>query len=197
MAARVAEIAEPPADWLAPRARWDRLLEFDAVPLRERLVAAIIDATDEDVPTLKALAMAEAAGSRGDVIADVRAQVYPHLAAAYSEAAADSYAKVAAVFSAAATKFTAAAKQCNAEADSDAIVGEPDSVRRRWLDAAKHAAELNRLTPILCAAAELCGISTADDTMLLPLVIDATGCHRRRVWEAWKAPGARCGLWVR
>ena len=30
--------------------------------------------------------------------------------------------------------------------------------------------------------------------MLLPLVIDPAGLHRRRVWEAWKSEG-RTGRW--
>jgi hypothetical protein len=31
--------------------------------------------------------------------------------------------------------------------------------------------------------------------MLLPLLIDASGLHRRRVWEAWQANGERTGRW--
>ena len=31
--------------------------------------------------------------------------------------------------------------------------------------------------------------------MLLPLIIDASGCHRRQTWEAWRANGERTGHW--
>jgi hypothetical protein len=103
---------------------------------------------------------------------------------------------VAKAFDTAATKFTAAAKECDPEADSDAVVGQPDSVRQGRLDSTLHAVELDRLTPVLQAAAELCGIYTGrDDTWLLPLLIDTTGLHRRRVWEAWRSAGERCGRW--
>jgi hypothetical protein len=81
----------------------------------------------------------------------------------YSEVADTNYGKVAAVFDATANDFTAATKRCDPETDGDAIVGRPDSVRTAWLDAAKHAAELDRMVPVLRAAAELCGVSTAGD----------------------------------
>jgi hypothetical protein len=116
----------------------------------------------------------------------VRGAVYPRLIRAYSEAAYASYGKVAAEFNTVASRFTAAAKQCDPEADSDAIVGQPDSVRQGWLASAVHAAKLDKLVPILCAAAELAGISTRDDTWLLPPLGARirSGCHRRRAWEA-------------
>ena len=74
-------------------------------------------------------------------------------------------------------------------------MGESNRVRTGWLDTAKNAAALDRLVPILQAAAELCGVYSGDDTALLPLVIDTSSLHRRRVWEAWKAAGERCGRW--
>ena len=122
--------------------------------------------------------------------------VLPRLIEIYDEAAADNYGAVAKVFDAAATKFTAAAKRSDPEADADSIVGQPDSVRQGWLDSTVHAAELDRLVPILQAAAELCDVSTDDDTALLPLVCDPAGAHRRRLWEAWKVAGPRCGHWA-
>jgi len=48
--------------------------------------------------------------------------------------------------------------------------------------------------PVPQSAMALCGVYTgSDDTGLLPLVIDPTGLNRRRVWEAWKSNGERCG----
>jgi hypothetical protein len=113
----------------------------------------------------------------------------------YSEVAATNYAKVGTQFDAVAGNFHAAASKCDPEADGDSVVGLPDAVRTGWMDAQKHTQELDRLVPILWAAAELCGIQNRDDTCLLPLVVDPAGCHRRRLWEAWKATGERCGHW--
>ena len=78
------------------------------------------------------------------------------------------------------------------EAPTDTVVRQRDPVRSAWLDAAKYASRLDGLVPVLQAAAELCGVSTAADEMLLPLVIDVTGLHRRRCWESWRSTG-RCG----
>lgn len=192
---QVAAIAPPPKAWTELRERLNEFSDFYAVPLRERLIVAVLGGTSDDLPMLKALAMAEASGSRTDVLIDVRAAVYPKLVQLYSEVAAINYAKVAKEFDTVASDFTALAKQCNPEVDGASIVGEPDSVRSAWLDAQKFAAGLDKLTPVLQAAAELYGIYTGDDTALLPLVIDTTGLHRRRVWEAWKSSGERCGHW--
>src|SRR5262249_19780179 len=84
---------------------------------------------------------------------------------------------------------------CDPESDSDSIVGQHDSVRTGWLDAAKHAARLDWVVPVLCAAIEICGISAVDDNASQPLLIDTSNLHRRRVWEAWKAVGVRCARW--
>lgn len=140
--------------------------------------------------------MLEALGQRPDVIIAVRGEVYPRLVQLYSEVAAANYAKVGKQFDTVAGRFTTAAVAGNPEADASALVSEPDPVRKGWLDAAVYAAELDRLTPVLQAAAELCGIDTRDDTWLLPLVINTTGLHRRRVWEAWRVEGGRCGHWA-
>jgi hypothetical protein len=190
----VAAIAEPPKAWTALRKRWDLFTDFHARPIQEQLVAAVVEG-DGDLAMLRAFAAAEAASSRGDVVIAVRGETYSRLIELYSEVADTNYAKVGKEFDATATEFTAAAKQCDPEAAGDAIVGQPHPVRTAWLDVAKHAAELDRMVPVLCAAAELAGISTTGDTMLLPLLIDPTGWHRRRTWEAWKATGERTGHW--
>jgi hypothetical protein len=169
-------------------------VEFTAAPVRERLIEAVVNGGD-DVPMLRALAYAEASGERVDVVVEVRSAVYPRLVQFYSEVAATNYAKVGEEFDAVASEFSAAAGLCDPEADSDSIVGQPDPVRSGWLDAAKYAATLDKLVPILQAAAELAGVHTGDDTWLLLLLIDTAGLHRRRVWEAWKADGERCGHW--
>jgi hypothetical protein len=119
----------------------------------------------------------------------------------YSTIAVDSYRKVAAEFDCAATKFSTAAGKCDPGADGASVVGLPDATRTAWMDAARHAAALDRLTPVLHAAAQLAGApATArrdqggKDAALLPLVCDPGTAHRRRVWEAWTAQG-RTGRW--
>ena len=124
----MASIAPPPKAWTASRTRWDKFADFDARPVQEQLVAAVVEGTG-DISALRALAAAEASLGRGDIVIAVRGATYPKLIELYSEVADTNYGKVAAVFDAAAPKFTAAAKRCDRDADGDAIVGEPDSVR--------------------------------------------------------------------
>jgi hypothetical protein len=196
---QVATIAAPPKHWTELRDRFDRFFDLlETTPLRDKLAEAVVTGgTDEQITQLWGLALAEGAvGGRPDVVIAVRGEVYPRLVQLYSEVAAANYAKVAKEFDTVAGKFTTAAFAGNPEADANTLVSEPDPVRKGWLDAAVYAAELDRLTPVLQAAAELCGIDTRDDTWLLPLVINSAGLHRRRVWEAWRVEGGRCGHWA-
>jgi hypothetical protein len=111
------------------------------------------------------------------------------------------YGKVAAAFNAVSDKFSADAGRCNPEADGVDIVRESDDVRASWLNVAVTAVELDKLVPILQAAAQLAGVTATvhrdlggADAISLPLVCDPGELHRRRVWEAWGAKG-RCGRW--
>ena len=193
---QVAAIAPPPKAWAELRDRYDGLLGFHETPMLDKLIEAVVNG-DGDVPQLRALALAEGLHERAETVIAVRTQVYPRLIQAYAKVADANYAKVAAEFDHVAGEFATAAVAGNPEASGESIFGQPDPVRTGWLDAAKHAADLNRLTPILVAAAELCGINAAaDDTWLLALVIDTAGLHRRRVWEAWRVKGGRCGHWA-
>jgi hypothetical protein len=191
----VAAIAPPPKAWTELRDRYDAFLDFDAAPILERLIAAVVDSGGEDVPVLKALATAENFHERSDVIIAVRGVTYPRLVQLYSEVAAANYGEVGKEFNAVASKFTTAVKGCDPEADSTEVVALPDETRSAWLDAQRLAGNLDELVPVLWAVAELCGISTAaEETALLPLVCDPAALHRRRVWECWKR-GGRCGHW--
>jgi len=51
------------------------------------------------------------------------------------------------------------------------------------------------LLPALAAAASLAGRNTDRDEHLIALSVDATNCHRRRVWECWQTEGTRTGRW--
>ena len=190
----VASIAPLPKAWTELRERWDEFLDFHARPIQQQLIAAVVDGTG-DLPMLRALAAAEASSSRGDVVIAVRGVTYPKLIELYSEVADTNYGKVGKEFNAVAGEFTAAAKQCDPEANAETLIDQPDAVRTGWLDAQRFAARLDKLVPILVAAVELCGISARDDTWLLPLLVDPTGLHRRKLWGAWRSAGERCGRW--
>jgi hypothetical protein len=59
--------------------------------------------------------------------------------------------------------------------------------------------KLTLLVPIVATAAQLCGIDVDvdDDATLIPLVVDTTGLHRRRLWECFltKDGDGRVGKW--
>ncbi len=50
----MAAIAPPPKAWSELRDRYDAFLEFDATPLQDRLIEAVVNGGTEGVPTLKA-----------------------------------------------------------------------------------------------------------------------------------------------
>jgi hypothetical protein len=88
------------------------------------------------------------------------------------------------------------------ETEAAEMVGASDKHRRSWLDADILARQLTALIGPLFAAARLTGTvpetagrdNGGKDAVLLPLVCDPGGAHRRRCWEAWEAKG-RCGRW--
>jgi hypothetical protein len=195
----VAGITPPPKPWVELRERFDTFLALNDAPLRQQVVDAVLHGGD--IVTLRALAFAEVVpGFRDGVVGAVQAAVQPAPVALYSKAAVANYGKVAKEFDGAASKFTTAALQCDPEAEPASIVGQPDSVRTSWLNTLEHAAELDALVPVLLAAAELADIPlprrTGRDSALLALMVDPGGLHRRRVWEAWRVEGGRCGHWA-
>jgi hypothetical protein len=107
-------------------------MALDDAPVRQRLVAAVVDGTDDDVPMLRVLAVAESYPDRIDVIATVRAAMLPRLLEFYAAAAVDSYRAVAKEFDRVGHSFTTAAKQCDPEAGGSAVVGLADKVRTSW-----------------------------------------------------------------
>src|SRR5262249_28546333 len=70
----ISSIAPPPKAWTELRERWDTFVEFSATPLRDRLIEAVVNGSG-DLPMLRALANAEAAPERADVVIEVRAEV--------------------------------------------------------------------------------------------------------------------------
>jgi hypothetical protein len=193
---------QPPAEWLRLRDSLKAFIELDATAMLAKLTSAVIDgAPADDVAVLRAAAYGEQQMSP-KIIAHVRGAVARRMVEAYSAVAVENYAKVAKLFDAEAAKFVACAEAVDVDADGAEIVDRPDKVRKAWLDAEKHAHHLTKLLPALAAAASLAGLPESAhrdiggrDAVLVPLCVDVTRPHRRKVWEAWSTKHTRCGRW--
>jgi len=189
----------PPKEWTLLSQRLDAFLDRSDTPIKDRLAAAIIEGADPiEIAELRAAAVAESLGPNLSerVVRDVRLAVGSKLIEFYSKAAPGNYKRCADAFTQAAQKFSEAASRCDAEASSEAIVSHPDSVRDAWLGSEKHARTLDRLQSVLLASAELAGTyRVTSDELLIPLVLDCSAAHRRKLWQAWSAKG-RCGHWA-
>jgi hypothetical protein len=193
----------PPDAWLQLRDRLTAFVALDAAaPMRARLVAAIVDGDpDADIAALRANAFAEQLGV-AKVTSTVRSAVTARLRETYAAVALDNYGSVATQFDDWATKFSTVAAAVDVEAEGAAMVDQPDKARKAWLDAERFAHRLTRSMGTLHAAARLAGApETAHrdiggrDAILIPLCVNPTDLHRRRVWEAWANTEGRCGRW--
>jgi hypothetical protein len=164
----------------------------DANAMRERLAEAVIaDDPEDDRELLWAVSLAEATANP-PLVADlrdfVRLRVNRQIRSVYAESALPTYSAIAAKFDKAAQALTTAAALVNIEATAEAVVGGTDKTRKAWQDAATAAAELNRLTQSLKAAAVLASLCDDDADNDLPLCCDPGEAHRREVWHAWETP---------
>ena len=190
--------APPPDEWVRLRGALQSFTEL-GTPMLSRLTAAIIDGpADADIPALRAAAHAEQVGleAGSKVNSRVRTAVLARMREVYAATATDNYGRVAAVFDDWAGKLTATAAQVDVQATGEAMVDQPDKIRRAWLDAQHYAHRLDKLTPALVAAAQLAGVAVRDDGSRLALTADPHECHRRRVWESWHDTSGRCSHWA-
>ena len=184
----------------------DRLKAFEATgtatPCRDALVAAIT-AGDTDTATLAALAIAEASPHRRDVFAAVYADLHTATRAAYQPHAAAKYQEVADQFDAAAAAFIKAANVFDPEAEPAAAIEASAAEQKAWKAAAAAAAQLDRLTAPLQAAAQLAGVAGEENPAahhgsyyydrittkdaLLALCVDPGEIDRQTIWSAWDA----------
>src|SRR5262249_6085567 len=164
-------------------------------PLRDRLVAAIVDGSDADIPALRAAAHAEESAVPGRVTSKVRAAVLVRMVEIYDEVALGNYGRVAEVFNDWASKFATTAAAVDVETDDADMVDKSDRDRKSWLDSQRFATQLTRLMSALHAAAQLTGkvpeaVKKRDgggrDAVLIPLCANISDKHRRVVWEAWE-----------
>lgn len=126
----------------------------------------------------------------------VRSAVLDRLLATWEPYAVEAYGKVAAAGDKAGADFATAAHKCNPEASADVLVGRDGPTQKAWLGSLDAAAELDKLLPVLTAAAELTGAVVVPrkgtEVVLIPLTIDVTDVHRRRLWKAFTTEG----LWT-
>lgn len=189
---------DPPDDWSALAARHAAYLDI-GTPIVQRLADAVVDGADEDLAMLHALALSEIAATPMDHAAVdniVRAAVLAKLREIYAPHAQENYDRVAAEFDAFAKKFTAAAGLVDPETDPAQMVNAGPKQRAAWTDAERYALMLTIAMARLKAAAALAGTRDAErGEVLIPLVADVSGCHRRRVWEAWRTTSGRTKRW--
>lgn len=187
---------EPPAGWQELR---DRFTDNPGATMLDRYIRAVVDGDPKaDLIALRAAALAEStAGSadRAAVSNAVKKAVGSRLRDLYAPVAGANYTVVAKLFDTAATQLTTAVAVVDPDADPASIVTADAKTRTSWADAAIAAAELTRLTPVLQAAAELCGVATGTPEHIFALTVDAEGVHRRKAWEAFKTTTGRCGRW--
>ena len=189
---------DPPPEWIEVRARFDSFLDM-ASPTLALLTDAVIDGADDDIAALRAQALAEVSAmppAHAEVTAAVRAAVLHRLREHYQPHARPNYDQLAAAFDDTATKFTAAVNVVDPETEAAQLVSAPDKTRKAWSDAERYAILLTEAMARLQAAAALAGTpDTEKGETLIPLVADATNCHRRRVWEAWRTMDGRTKRW--
>lgn len=197
----VRPFAPPPAGWDALVKRLRDFRAQGSSPMRDKLIAAILQggADEARISELRALAEAEAAPINSALMTIVTGAVQAELFEIYSPAGFDAYHAVARVFDDTAAKFAACATKVDVEADSETVVGLPAAARTAWIDAVGHAGALDEHLVVLAAAAELAGVVIDADELLLPLVIrNAGNLHRRKLCTAFTSanPAAPQTYWV-
>lgn len=186
-----------PDTYITIESRWDRYLELEHNTTT--LLAEALTSGDDttDLTQLRALALAERAGNieQADLTKELKAPILVALRELYEQVATPNYKTLAEQFNATATAFTKAVHTIDPDLSAEQMVTEPDKARKAWTDAGILAVELDQQLPALQAAATLAGLRVHDTDALLPLTVDTTGHHRRRIWEAWESNTGRTGKW--
>ena len=167
---------------------------------QRRLTEAVLDGNTDEVDELRAFALIEAASNaehRAAVNNFVGAAVATRLTNLYEPSAEKSFVKAAALFNAAAKRFTGFADLVDPDMDADVVVTLNDAQRQAWGQAPVAVRDLDAALAVLAEAAWLCGVSgvTSGET-LIALAMDTTDVDRRSIWEAWETVEGRCGRWA-
>ncbi|MCG7611280.1 MULTISPECIES: hypothetical protein [Mycobacterium] len=172
-------------------------------PQTDKLIAAII-AGEGPIDELRADALAEHASA--SIVHKVHDAVFERSIHILHQFAP--YPTVQKKFNDVWGKFAKTADLVNVdETDSEVIGGLDQKQLAAWRDAKNYSGELNKLIDALTVAAQLSGQGHPpgtdgsapsvnwDANFELGLVVDPTGLHVRRLWEAYSATG-RCGAWA-
>mgnify|MGYP001002313664 CR=1 FL=1 len=179
-----------PEEIAALRQRLDdfRLRAFNQGALNA-VVDGIITGDTDNISVAWAAACAEFAlpdPGKSDLVDQVREKVNAAIRDAYRAVSVKNYLTIAALFDDHAQGFHSAAEVCDPTLDAEVVVAATEKVRKAWQASAAHAAELNRIVPVLRAAAELAGICGADPDDALDLCVDGNGIDRDQLLDAWR-----------
>ncbi|MGA9492895.1 MAG: hypothetical protein WBV80_21955 [Mycobacterium sp.] len=219
--------ATVPPEYAAVLDRFNALTGRKGREMMDRLHASIVHG-DGDPARALALAVAERNHTTTtEVLDDLQNRVLAKLRGLYGPVAATNYRQLADRFDKAADSFTLCAEIIDPGAPADSVVNAGTKIVTAWRDASHFADQLDQLIEPLCAAAELVrpleapsGLGVSLDPLLIPLVADVGGLHRREVWHAFtdtpvprvsdgtlkledleprdEGPvGTRCGRWTR
>jgi hypothetical protein len=188
----------PPAEFTAIRERVDTLAAMSR-PNLLRLTEAVRTGNG-DLATLRSLAISECYTS--DIVEQVYAAARLELCSLWEPVGAKNYHGLADRFNDAAKRFTACTSRVDVNAVPAEIIDADSKALAAWKSAAAISIELEDLMMPLACAAELAGMGSDlfamtfdDNTALIPLCVDVTGQHRRRLWDAWHSTESRCGRW--
>lgn len=182
--------------------RWDTFTTAER-SVQDELNDAISnpEVSAEELARLQAIAVAGQITNPVDK-ATVRNEAGAHILALlrreYATVANANYETIRETFNTKAEELTAALELADPEANPEEMVMASPKIRTAWAEAPTLAVELTNLLTALHTAATLTGKpepTGQHDKCLIGLTIDATGLHRRRVWEAWKNTTGRAGQW--
>lgn len=197
---RDAGIAALPDPWIKVYERYREFIDMPTKsPMQQRLFQALTDPKfTGDIAELRSAAIAEAAepSQWGTVNRRASAAILDALQEIYRPHAKKNFTVITERFNSMASAFTNCARVVDPEVIADQMVSASEHERTAWTQAAVHATEMDAMLKVVIAGAGLLGRDVRSDPYLLPLVVEVTGVHRRRLWAAWGARNGRCGRWA-
>ncbi|MFE1663423.1 hypothetical protein [Microbacterium sp. P02] len=164
----------------------DALLVTREIDAQAALNAAMLDGD----PTTIAAALDRVAASaslleQSTIPAATAAQsvLFDKMRADYVQVAESNYTTVAASFDRAATELATITEIVDITLSARDVLPLPKKAQDAWQQSVRIFLALDTTTDALIRAAKLAGAPVLSG---IELVVDATGLHRRRVWEAWQ-----------
>jgi hypothetical protein len=187
-----------PKDWVLLRERYYAALAADVDDFAAVYCSAVASGAKADLGQLRANALAGIAASsavQADLDNRLRSAVYPAAVAAWQPVSQANYQVVASLFDKGAQALTAALNLVPLDVDPASILKAEAPVREAFSDSIANAAALDELEPALVAAAELLGSTLPTVNYLIPLTVDTSHAHRRRIHLAWSDLTGRASRW--